>query len=405
MSGQPPPSYNESVGFPGMPGAGMPGAGMPGAGMPGAGGFAGGPMPPMLPRMPPGGFAGPGYPQDGSPKHTGGYPQQGGGYPPQGGGYPPQGGGYPPQGGGYPAQGGGYPPQGGGYPAQRGGYPAQGGGHAPQGGGHAPQGGGHAPQGGGYPPQGGQPHYGGYTEPGAPSAGVSVPAGAEFGDSFSDKAIRRAFIRKVYLILMVQLLITTGFIALFVFHDGVKYYVQHNSWLYWTSYGVFLVVYIVLVCCKGPRRRFPLNFIFLGIFTVAFSYLVGTISSYYDTKIVLMAMGISTIVCLTVSIFSIQTKYDFTKWGGMLFVAAMVLMIFGIFAIILYRYIPFLNIVYSALMALLFTAFLAFDTQMVMGNKRYSLSPEEYIYGALQIYVDVIYIFLAILSLTGSASN
>lgn len=42
--------------------------------------------------------------------------------------------------------------------------------------------------------------------------------------------------------------------------------------------------------------------------TLAFSYLVGTISSYYDTKIVLMAMGISAVVCLTVSIFSMQTK-------------------------------------------------------------------------------------------------
>lgn len=38
-----------------------------------------------------------------------------------------------------------------------------------------------------------------------------------FGASFSDKAIRNAFIRKVYLILMAQLLVTLCFVSLFTF--------------------------------------------------------------------------------------------------------------------------------------------------------------------------------------------
>ena len=38
-----------------------------------------------------------------------------------------------------------------------------------------------------------------------------------FGASFSDKAIRMAFIRKVYLILMTQLLVTLGIVSLFTF--------------------------------------------------------------------------------------------------------------------------------------------------------------------------------------------
>lgn len=39
----------------------------------------------------------------------------------------------------------------------------------------------------------------------------------QFGASFSEKAVRHAFIRKVYLILMVQLLITLGIVSLFTF--------------------------------------------------------------------------------------------------------------------------------------------------------------------------------------------
>jgi len=44
--------------------------------------------------------------------------------------------------------------------------------------------------------------------------------------------------------------------------------------------------------------------------------------------------------------------------------------------------------------------FLAFDTQLIMGGKRYELNEEEeYIYGALNLYIDVVCIFMFILML------
>lgn len=49
-----------------------------------------------------------------------------------------------------------------------------------------------------------------------------------------------------------------------------------------------------------------------------------------------------------------------------------------------------------------FPQFLAFDTQLLMGNRRHSLSPEEYIFGALNIYLDIIYIFTFFLQLFGT---
>lgn len=49
--------------------------------------------------------------------------------------------------------------------------------------------------------------------------------------------------------------------------------------------------------------------------------------------------------------------------------------------------------------------FLAFDTQMLMGNRRYSLNPEEYIFGALNIYLDIIYIFSFFLQFFGSSQE
>lgn len=50
-----------------------------------------------------------------------------------------------------------------------------------------------------------------------------------------------------------------------------------------------------------------------------------------------------------------------------------------------------------------FPQFLAFDTQLLMGNRRHTLSPEEYIFGALNIYLDIIYIFTFFLQLFGTS--
>ncbi|GAA6083307.1 glutamate receptor, ionotropic, N-methyl D-aspartate-associated protein 1b (glutamate binding) [Tachysurus ichikawai] len=49
--------------------------------------------------------------------------------------------------------------------------------------------------------------------------------------------------------------------------------------------------------------------------------------------------------------------------------------------------------------------FLAVDTQLLLGNKKLSLSPEEYVFGALNLYLDVINIFLYILQIIGRSRN
>lgn len=49
--------------------------------------------------------------------------------------------------------------------------------------------------------------------------------------------------------------------------------------------------------------------------------------------------------------------------------------------------------------------FLAFDTQLLMGSKRYTISPEEYVFATLNIYLDIIYIFSFFLQIFGTRRN
>lgn len=60
------------------------------------------------------------------------------------------------------------------------------------------------------------------------------------------------------------------------------------------------------------------------------------VCSFYDTTIVLVAVAITAAVCLGVTCFAVQTKYDFTMCGGLLFMLVLVLFMFGISCIIVY---------------------------------------------------------------------
>jgi len=298
---------------------------------------------------------------------------------------------YPPQ-GGYPSQGG-YPPQ---QPPSYAPYPPQ------QPGGYAP-----------YPPQA---SGGGYDQnqmpfqpppvlprPQFPKDDDDEQGGGAWGEfnGLESKEIRRVFIRKVYAILMIQLLVTFGIIALFHFTPSIHDYVRSSrgQWAYWASYAIFLVTYIALMCCRSAGRRFPLNLILLGVLTLSMSYMMGMISAFFKIESVLIAVGITAFVCLGVTIFSFQTKYDFTSCMGVMFVVSLALLAFGIICIFTYSRIMYT--IYAGLGAVAFSIFLAIDTQLIMGGKRHEISAEDHIFASVMLYIDVVYIFLYILTLLG----
>lgn len=217
---------------------------------------------------------------------------------------------------------------------------------------------------------------------------------------FSDKTIRLGFVRKVYAILMCQLVVTASFIATFVYVEKIQGFVQQNPVFFPVTFITMCVMLILMSCCTELRRRTPVNYILLALFTVAESLLLGCIAMKYDPVAVLMAAGVCAAVCLGLTMFAMQTKWDFTVLGGSLFAVLIVLIVFGIIAIIFPSRVMLL--LYSAFGAILFSVYLIYDTQLMLGGKhKYTISPEEYIFAALNLYVDVINIFLYILAIIG----
>lgn len=225
---------------------------------------------------------------------------------------------------------------------------------------------------------------------------------SQFG--FSDKTIRRGFIRKVFSILMLQLLVTFGIICLFQFCEPVGDYVKTNQWVWITAMVLTFVFIIILACCSNVRRKYPLNLAFLGAFTLCEGVFLGTVTIFYNVQQVMIAVGITVVICFGLILFALQTKFDFTAWGGALLVVLLCLFCFGILAVIFQNQI--LNMVYSCCGALVFGLYLVFDVQIMLGGRhKYALSPEEYIFAALNLYLDIINIFMYVLSIVGAVSD
>ncbi|MBN3315713.1 LFG1 protein, partial [Atractosteus spatula] len=140
-----------------------------------------------------------------------------------------------------------------------------------------------------------------------------------------------------------------------------------------------------------------------GTVTLSLSYMVGTVASFHDTTAVLIAMGSTLAIAFAVISFSAQTRVDFTYCNGLLLVLAVDLVMFGFFCCFFYSSV--LQVLYGSLGALLFSLFLAVDSQLVLGRQKYALSAEEYVFAALILYLDIIMVFLYLLILLGGSSN
>jgi FtsH-binding integral membrane protein len=149
----------------------------------------------------------------------------------------------------------------------------------------------------------------------------------------------------------------------------------------------------------------------LLLFTLSEAYMVSFITTvfaeYRGGAIVIVAASMTLgnhlshlAIVVALTLYAMFTRNDFSSGYGILFGVIAPFMMFGIFAWI--SWIPVLHSLYCALGACLFSIYLVIDTQLIVGGGRYSLSMDDYVAGAMILYIDIIQIFLFILELLGS---
>lgn len=66
---------------------------------------------------------------------------------------------------------------------------------------------------------------------------------------------------------------------------------------------------------------------------------------------------------------------------------------------------PILQLIYSALATIMFSIYLIYDTQMVVGKQDRAFSLDDAYLAALHLYMDVVQLFLQILRLVSAFQN
>ena len=109
-------------------------------------------------------------------------------------------------------------------------------------------------------------------------------------------------------------------------------------------------------------------------------------------SIVTQALLMTTIIFGVMSFFALKTTKDLANMGKMLFVALIVIVIASLINLFLGN--PLIQVIISAVGAILFSLYIAYDTQNIIRG-RYD-SP---IMAAISLYLDVLNLFISLLQL------
>jgi len=221
-----------------------------------------------------------------------------------------------------------------------------------------------------------------------------------------DYAIRKGFIIKTYGILLTQLAITCFFISL-TFIPAIKNYVKDDliqkpttSLFLFVFLIVTIVVCVIFTCFREKARTFPLNYILLFAYTSCMSFYCFLLCSFFDTADVISAAFLTFAATVGLTIYACRTKTDFTYCGAFLFSFLLIL----IFSACLFFWVG-LGILYLVLGVCIYSLYLIYDTQLIMGEFGNKYNIDDYCLAALNLYIDIIYMFIKILQIIAAAKG
>lgn len=221
-----------------------------------------------------------------------------------------------------------------------------------------------------------------------------------------EASVRKGFIRKVYGIISIQLIITFSFVLLFQL-PTIKNIILNNiivsARILLFSSILFFFLFLILVCFRNLSRAVPYNYIFLLGITLCEALSCSIISSCYSFKIVAISLFLTIVTTLVITFYACNTKTDFSYLKMALLIIFSQLFTVGFISVLFH--IKLLYSFYTFLSAITVGIYLVFDTQLIVGKLGYAYSVDDYIFASLEIYMDIIRLFLLILRIVAKASS
>jgi FtsH-binding integral membrane protein len=109
--------------------------------------------------------------------------------------------------------------------------------------------------------------------------------------------------------------------------ENVKMFFQNNPGFLLL---IFLATMVSLLAVYVKRLDYPTNFALLGVFTFFESLSIGTLVSFFDKILVIQAIILTAVIVLGLTMYTFQTKRDFSAMGAGLYAFLCVLFAGGL---------------------------------------------------------------------------
>lgn len=174
--------------------------------------------------------------------------------------------------------------------------------------------------------------------------------------------------------------------------------------------GIFIVIIIfefLIALLFGfllNKMSELLTYICYFLYSIMTGFTLSLIFLAYSLKSILLIFLISSLIFLAVAIYGYFSKKDLSKWGIYLFIGLVGIIISSIINIFLSNTV--LDLVVSLFGILIFTLYVAYDVNKVIPYAYNLYGPiKGGIYGAFQVYLDFINIFMDLIRIFGDNSD
>ena len=138
--------------------------------------------------------------------------------------------------------------------------------------------------------------------------------------------------------------------------------------------------------------------------------MVAGITIPYPPKIVAMAGLVTALVTVSLTIYAFKTTTSIEVFGALAFVVYFAMLPILILSLFVFPG-NLLYTLYNVLGVLLYSLFLIIDTMMICdgggmsGDKYGEIEMDDYVVGALILYMDIVMLFIYILQLFGKSDD
>ncbi|VVC93891.1 unnamed protein product [Leptidea sinapis] len=128
-----------------------------------------------------------------------------------------------------------------------------------------------------------------------------------------DPQTRNYFVKYVFSIVFIMLILTAIFDAIVLNSDDIKRIFLRYNLLIVIGALIIVIAMNYVIFCSACSRVPPCNFISLFIVVIGMSLLVGAVTVRYKTEIILYAI-IATVIVVAICVMLACTSFDFTSW-------------------------------------------------------------------------------------------